>query len=330
MKTVCVFGDPIVDRDIYVKPQGSAGSEGLTALFASWQREHYSLGGAGRVASIIAKQDKAMLYASVGGPAADIFETAARGLNVELPLLTHVGRDGLTFKNRIWDATQPAAPRLLMRYDQDAFTSWSTRDSAQTYDDLIPDDAVLCVVDHGKGCCNHEMKQAVMKLVDAKKRVLIVDPGKDTDLIGYTSPTTIFKFNGQQAQRYCATKFATRKIYDWDQAQPEEDYIETLDRLVAALKGIVYGGLCITFGAGGLIYAIIENQEIRHRHFRCKVLGMEAADVRDTCGAGDAVMASLALNTSAGDLQSHTAMETIANTANKAGYTACLSHRMDR
>lgn len=330
MKTVCVFGDAIIDRDVFVRITGSAGSEGVTAHQGDWEREHLSLGGAGRAASIVAKTDKAMLYAPIGGSHTGMFDDIARGLNVELPLMARVGRDGITFKHRIWDSTRPTDPRLLLRYDQNEYVSWDEKTSAQVYDDLIPDDAVLCVVDHGKGCCNTEMKRAVMKLVDSKKRLLIVDPGKDTDLIGYTSPTTIFKFNGQQAQRYCAMKMPTPKVYAWDKPQPEEDYIMILDRLVAALRGIVYGGLCLTLGGGGMIYAIIKDQEIYGRHFRCKVLGVTSESVKDTCGAGDAVMASLACNTTAADLTEHNAMETIAYAANKAGYTSCFSYRMDR
>lgn len=325
MKSVFVFGDAILDHDIFVRLKGTAAAEGLAAPLYSHKDEIYSLGGAGRVAATLAMfpDTQAKLFTCGGQTGSGfMFTQAAERANVRLGLCGNIER-GVSLKQRIWDTTD--TPRLLMRIDSDERHAWKSFDSAYLDQEDFHDADCVAIVSHDKGCCSAEFKQAVMCRAIAANLVVVVDPGKDDELAGYGSQRTVIKLNARQAQRLAATKLPTPEVFDWDTRQSEEVYFELMHRVVRACADVTYAGIWLTLGPGGMMYLRRGTEPTAANSLRVRHSGSDT--VVDSCGAGDAAMAAFAATIEDADLDDPVKLLTRVSDANAQAWTACKQWR---
>lgn len=327
MKSVFVFGDAILDHDVFVRPVGIVKAENVIAPLMNYDSESYSLGGAGRVAAALSQRSIAAKLFTCYGPmdGGDQFAATAAEVGVSLGTFSHKRR-GVSIKKRIWECGPPYRP--LMRIDRDAYQPWTGVDSAQLTDiaDVSADEvACIVVVSHDKGCCGSVFKHALMEYAGQFKPPVLVDPGKDDELAAYGGPRTIFKLNAKQAQRFAATKMPTLKVFNWETLQPEEVYFDLLQRVERAMCDFEQGGIWLTLGPGGMLFSRRGMEPIRVRHANA-----EALPVVDTCGAGDAAMAHLAriITVEAFDDVDH--MNDLITSSNYAALEACRMWRWQR
>lgn len=324
MNEVHVFGDAILDHDVYVTPNGSVSSEDKTALHLIRTGDVDSLGGAGRVASLLAKAGcEVKFFTHFGGFYEERFRLTAECAGLRLPLAQtpeHAPERAVTLKQRFWGG-RPG--RMLFRVDHDGQSRWTNVDTTRLQ--RHEPGHVLLVVDHNKGFCSYEMKKALINFSqsEARQQVLLVDPGNDNEARDYGSPYTVYKMNAKQAQRLAATVSPTKKIFDWDERQPDEVYYELLERVLPALKGS-WAGVWLTLGPGGMLYrsAIHGHAPIRPK--------CDDREIIDTCGAGDAAMAWFAARITTNKLTECRTLYNLINEANEAAHAACTVRRTER
>jgi D-beta-D-heptose 7-phosphate kinase/D-beta-D-heptose 1-phosphate adenosyltransferase len=283
---VLVVGDVMLDRFVYARVSRISPEAPVPVLAV--EREIATLGGAGNVARNIASLGgRATLIGGMGQDAAGqrIAEILSREPAIANGLLTSE-RARTTEKIRyIADRQQ------IMRADLE--TLWPDAGNATALaaaEGAIADHDVMVISDYAKGFLPPALVKELIALGRAHGKPVIVDP-KDLDLTRYDGATIVTP-NSREAGLATAAEAAD----DAAVAAAAQNLLTRLPKLNAVL---------ITRGAAGLSLAV-RDQGIAH-------IAGRPREVFDVSGAGDTVVAALALALAAGG-----GLETAARLANIA------------
>ena len=275
---VLVVGDVMLDRFVYARVSRLSPEAPVPVLAV--EREAVSLGGAGNVArNIVSLGGKATLIGGKGNdePGARLDELLSQDGGIRNELLTVPGSRTTEKIRYIADQQQ------VMRADYE--TVWQDSESgkilAMTRDLLVDHDA-LVISDYAKGFVPAALVKSLIALGRAAGKPVIVDP-KGAHLAHYDGATLITP-NKQEVR----TATGIEAESDSGVEEAAQSLLKTLPLLSAVL---------ITRGSAGLSLLARDGEII---HVRAR-----ARDVFDVSGAGDTVVAALALTLAAGgDLKS--------------------------
>lgn len=283
---VLVVGDVMLDRFVYARVSRISPEAPVPVLLIG--REATSLGGAGNVARNIASLGgRVTLIGGRGEDAAGdhIAELLAREATIEDALV--VLEDARTTEKIRYIADQ----QQVMRADREA--PWPDSVNAMALAaarEAIPHHDALVISDYAKGFLPPVLVRDLIALAKAHGKPVIVDP-KGADFAAYDGATVITPNRNEIG---LATGMEAGS--DGAVAAAAETLLARLPELSAVL---------VTRGADGLSLAE-RGADIVH-------IPSRARDVFDVSGAGDTVVAALALSLAAGsDLQSAARLANIA------------------
>jgi D-beta-D-heptose 7-phosphate kinase/D-beta-D-heptose 1-phosphate adenosyltransferase len=265
---VLVVGDVMLDRFVYARVSRISPEAPVPVLVV--EREAVSLGGAGNVArNIVSLGGNATLIGGKGNDAAGarLDELLSKDGGIQNALLT--AESGRTTEKIRYIADQ----QQVMRADYE--TVWQDNESDKTLaavrDRIAAHDA-LVISDYAKGFLPPALVKGLIALGRAAEKPVIVDP-KGAHLAHYDGATLITP-NKQEARN--ATGIEAES--DSGAEEAAQSLFKSLPRLSAVV---------ITRGPAGLSLRTREG-EIAHVSARPR-------DVFDVSGAGDTVVAALAL-----------------------------------
>ena len=265
---ILVAGEVMLDRFVYARVSRISPEAPVPVLAV--EREVASLGGAGNVARNIASLGGRVTL--IGGRGEDpaglkIDELLSREPGIASALLVS-SRARTTEKIRyIADRQQ------MMRADVEAL--WPEAEKGEALSrigEAIPAHDALVISDYAKGFLPASLVQAMIATARAHKKPVIVDP-KGTDLARYDGATVITP-NRQEAGAAAGLDAES----DQTVATAAEQLLKNLPELGAAL---------ITRGPSG-VTLLVRGQAVVH-------IAARARQVFDVSGAGDTVVAALAL-----------------------------------
>ncbi len=283
---VLVVGDVMLDRFVYARVSRISPEAPVPVL--AIEREAASLGGAGNVARNVASLGgRATL---IGGRSEDaagdhISELLARESAIEDALV--VLEDARTTEKIRYIADQ----QQVMRADREAPWPDSVNDMAlAAAREAIAHHDVLVISDYAKGFLPPVLVQGLIALARSHGKPVIVDP-KGVELAQYEGATVI---TPNKSEAGLATGMKTGS---------DADVAAAAQTLLTRLPGL--GAVLVTRGPDGL--SLVERgKDAVHVPSR-------ARDVFDVSGAGDTVVAALALSLAAkGDLPSAARLSNIA------------------
>ena len=270
---VLVVGDVMLDRFVYARVSRISPEAPVPVLAV--EREASSLGGAGNVARNIASLGgQATLIGGIGkdAAAARLDELLAQDSRIRNALVSS-DRARTTEKIRyIADQQQ------VMRSDYE--TTWPQGDHGEilaVVRTAIPDHHVLVISDYAKGFLTPALVTELIALARAAGKPVIVDP-KNASLAHYDGATVITP-NKQEAANVTG-----------GEADSDADVGACAQKILANLPQL--SAVMITRGPGGLSL-LARGGEIAH-------IAARPRDVFDVSGAGDTVVAALALVLAAG------------------------------
>ena len=265
---VLVVGDVMLDRFLYARVSRISPEAPVPVLAV--EREAESLGGAGNVArNIVSLGGRATLIGGRGPDAAGarLDQLIARESGLENLLVTSAGAK-TTEKIRYI-----AEQQQVMRADLEA--PWPESDAGKVLSAAraaIPDHDVLVISDYAKGFLPPALVADLIALARSHCKPVIVDP-KGMRLSHYDGATVITP-NRHEARIAAAMPAGD----DAAAAAAAQRLLEALPKLEAAL---------ITRGSAGMTL-LVRGEEALH-------IPAHAREVFDVSGAGDTVVAALAL-----------------------------------
>jgi D-beta-D-heptose 7-phosphate kinase / D-beta-D-heptose 1-phosphate adenosyltransferase len=266
-RVLCV-GDGMLDRYVYGSIDRISPEAPIPVL--RQQRQTSMLGGAGNVArNLSALGAQAFLLTVVGDDAA---AQELNGLAADVP--------GLAVE-WVVDATRPttvktrfvASNQQMLRLDAEAAHALPERAQAAMADKirhLLPQmQAVICS-DYGKGCLTPFLLQEIMTLARSHRIPVLVDP-KGRDYSRYAGATVLAPNLRELAEG------SGRNIGSESELIQAAQYLQKQFRL---------GAVVVTRSQEGI--SLIDNQIVQH-------FPAHAREVYDVSGAGDTVMATMAV-----------------------------------
>lgn len=271
-----VVGDVMLDRFVYGRVRRISPEAPVPVLLV--EREAESLGGAGNVARNIASLGgRATLIGARGRDEAGVRldELLSKDARLQGGLL--IFDNGRTTLKVRYIADQ----QQVMRADYEK--TWRERDGARILDhvrQMMDGHDALVISDYAKGFLSPNLVKDLIALFRAQGKPVVVDP-KGVDLAPYDGATVITP-NKHEAARATG-----------GEAESELGASACAQSLLARLPGL--SAVVVTRGAAGLSL-LVRGDEIRH-------VAARAREVFDVSGAGDTVVAALALTlASGGDL----------------------------
>ena len=271
---ICVVGDLILDRYLVGSVSRISPEAPIPVLAA--QRDELRLGGAGNVAAnLVAMGAQVQMVAVVG---ADPLEGEVRGLLQQL---------GIDDSGVLADPSRPTIEKTrflsgvqqMLRVDREDLRPLDGEMEqgllAAAQEALAQSDAVI-LSDYGKGVLTEEVSQALIQVARAKGIPCLVDP-KGSDWTCYRGATLVTP-NRKEAQEALG-----RELPDLDAVQAGAGDLIERNQLDAVV---------ITLSADGIYYRSQDGTDGR--------VQAEARQVYDVTGAGDTVVAHLALHLASG------------------------------
>lgn len=266
---ILLAGDLILDH--YVRGEVKRISPEAPIPILEVKGEQFKLGGVGNVAANVV---------SMGGEA-HLFSVVGADKNAE-HLRELLAAQGIADNGLVVDSDRPttiktrhvASVHQMIRVDwesRNAISGKALRDARRRLTSLISSADLVIVSDYGKGALPAVLLEELIRQAKKRKCPVLVDP-KGKDYSSYRGASLVTP-NRSEAEQ--ATGISIEE--DLDLARVAKKLIRDLD-LEAAL---------ITLGADGVYYHTKED-ESQH-------IPTEAAHVFDVTGAGDTVIAQLAL-----------------------------------
>ncbi len=276
---VLVLGDYMLDHYLYGDAERISPEAPVPVL--NRVREEFALGGAGSVAGDVAALGAIPHCVGVMGMNTDAEELAT--------LLTNAGADvsGLvrtsnrrtTRKTRIVGLAQHKHRQQLIRFDDETREPVDAQTTKQLLSEVkrqLSQCAVLCIEDYNKGVVTAEVASAAMEMAAKRGIPVIVDPAAINDYSRYAGATLITP-NRTETERLIDVRL------------PDIATVEAhREKILAASK---CKQVCVTLDAEGA--ALIGPGSFEHIPTRKR-------DVYDVTGAGDEVLAALAVGVALG------------------------------
>lgn len=279
-RILCI-GDIMFDRFIYGQVERISPEAPIPVLHI--QREAVSLGGAGNVVrNIVALRGHVDVVAVVGQdqPGYDLANQLTSMPNVTSYLLTDSSRP-TTLKIRY-----VANGQQLLRADYEVSKAISNEMEEQVMlrvRSAIEDCKIVILSDYAKGILTPRVVAEIIKLANEKNRFILIDP-KGRDFTRYDGATMLTPNRRELAE---ATGMQINTIADAEKAARQLIAEHHVKGILAKLGG---DGVCL----------VLKDQPAQH--FRA-----QAREVYDVSGAGDTVVATLALGLAGGLSQADSA-----------------------
>ncbi|MCH2533689.1 MAG: D-glycero-beta-D-manno-heptose-7-phosphate kinase [Bdellovibrionales bacterium] len=289
--SVLIVGD--VGLDEYIVGDVKRISPEAPVPVVEVQKQDHRIGLAANVAAnVTCLGGKAQLVGVVGEDAAyENLSNLLEKYNISSENLVVDPDRPTTLKTRIM-----AGHQQIVRVDHEKrrYLSDSTRKQLlNKVENQLPHSDVVVVQDYAKGIFDEQTCQEVIKLAQAHKKLVLVDPNRNTP-VSYYKGADLFKPNKDEALSLAGLSF--------------DDHKEDYDVLLAAGEKLkqTLGSKYVIVTAGKQGMRIFHEQKM-------KVLPTYARDVFDVTGAGDTVVGTIALG-----LASHLEIEMAGILANFA------------
>ncbi|MFN4241777.1 MAG: D-glycero-beta-D-manno-heptose 1-phosphate adenylyltransferase [Tepidisphaerales bacterium] len=285
-RRVLLVGDVMLDRYLYGNAERLSPEAPVPVLH--FQREEYRLGGAGSVAANLATLGAEVhLLAVVGDdPPAQQLRDGLRQLQIDdTHVLRQPGRP-TTCKTRLVGLAQHRHPQQMMRLDIEDPSPLDddTADRlADDFDKLLrswrPD--VVCLEDYNKGVLSERLTPRLIRLARQAGVDVLVDPAALADYRKYAGATCL-KLNRTETEK--ATGRSLRGPADW--LAGGKQLVESLGLEAAVITLDRHGAYLVSRDGSGQLTG-------QHLTTRPRM-------VYDVTGAGDMVLAALAMARAAG------------------------------
>lgn len=280
LSRVLLLGDFMMDRYLYGNAERLSPEAPVPVLH--YQHEDWRLGGAGSVAANLAALGASVSVVGAVGEdeiAQRLREGLAKIKTDATGLITCPDRP-TTCKVRLVGSAQHRHPQTLMRLDYEnaaALPPDLEDDVIDQLDRLLRECDIFCIEDYNKGVVTPAVCRAAIELARKHHKPVLIDPANLPDYSKYAGATCI-KLNRTETRR--ATGIPTRTEVDFRDAG--QRLLETL-QLEAAV---------ITLDKDGAYLAT--------RDGTMRWLRTRQRQVYDVTGAGDMVLAMLAVARAAG------------------------------
>lgn len=269
---VLVLGDIMLD--CYINGSVRRISPEAPVPILDFEKEKYILGGVGNVAHNLVNLGAEVKLATVIGDDSEgkIIQGLIKKLKIPLDYVHSSANINTTKKTRfISKSTQ------LLRLDNDSirFESSDHLSLQNKLDDMLSEIGCVIISDYNKGLCSEPLIKSVITKSNNKKIPIFIDP-KGSQWMKYTKSTCVTP-NKKEAEDELTIKLKN-----------DLDY-EKASKLI--LEKYKLDSCLITRGSEGMTY--YSNTEIIHQKVGEK-------EVFDVSGAGDSVIASMAVSFSAG------------------------------
>jgi len=277
---VLLVGDMMLDKYLYGNAERV--SPEAPVLVLHYQNEELRLGGAANVAAMLATLGAQVRAVGVIGrdSAGQEVYRLMREAGID-PALLAVEDRPTTCKLRLVGAAQHRHAQQLMRLDYENPQPISPQIAAallKTVEDSLGGCRIVCVEDYNKGAISETVCRGVIAAATARKIPVLIDPATIDDYSKYRGATAL-KLNRTEALRACGRRLDTPE----DFKAAAQDLLRQLD-----LEAVI-----ITLDRHGA-YVAARGQEGRWlNHSRPR-------QVFDATGAGDMVLAMLAVARAAG------------------------------
>ncbi|MGE5609790.1 MAG: D-glycero-beta-D-manno-heptose 1-phosphate adenylyltransferase [Bacillota bacterium] len=277
---VVLIGDLMLDRYIFGNAERVSPEAPVPVLH--FQHEEYRLGGAGSVLADLAALRAGVKVIGVLGNDAAAVEVRRRisACGADMGGIVEVQDRPTVTKLRLLGASQHRQPQQMIRLDIENNTPLGPETSRKIIANVasaLEQADVLCIEDYHKGLLTPEVCQQAIQLARARQIPVIIDPANMSDYRQYTGATAI-KLNRVEAER--ATGMAVRTPEDY---QPAAE---------ALLEKLQLEAVLITLDRHGTYLA---TRDGLRRH-----LATRQREVFDATGAGDMVLAMIAVARAAG------------------------------
>ncbi len=275
---VLVVGDFMLDVYVYgdavrISPEAPVPVLNVTGT-------EYRCGGAASVAADLAALGAVAVCIGVVGDDADgqILTEALISQGVDVSSLHRLADRPTVTKQRLIGLAQHRHKQQLMRIDREVTEPLPIEIGEEVlgrYRELLPDADIVCLQDYNKGLLTDLLCQQMIRLATEAGKRILVDPTPGRDYVKY-SGATVLTPNRHEASRAAGFDIRTTA----DAARAAEHLLKDL-----RLEAVV-----ITLDKEGAYLATRQTSEL---------LPIKPRTVYDVTGAGDVVLATLALSLAA-------------------------------
>jgi D-beta-D-heptose 7-phosphate kinase/D-beta-D-heptose 1-phosphate adenosyltransferase len=266
---IMVVGDVMLDRYVYGQVERISPEAPIPVLRT--QREAMTLGGAGNVArNIVALGGEVDFIGIIGqDPAGYDVMRQIDTLPAIHPYLLTDSKRATTVKTRY-----VANGQQLLRADQEvthAISADTELDILRRVEGAMDGCGVIILSDYAKGVLSPHVVASIIALAKAKKIIVLIDP-KGRDFSTYKGATLLTPNRKELSE---VSGSAIRNVQDAEKAARNLVATHNLDGVLAKLGS---DGVCL----------VMRDKDAQHFHATAK-------EVFDVSGAGDSVLAALAL-----------------------------------
>ncbi|MEK6643613.1 MAG: bifunctional heptose 7-phosphate kinase/heptose 1-phosphate adenyltransferase [Planctomycetota bacterium] len=276
---ILVVGDYMIDRYLYGDAERISPEAPVPVLRVV--RQDDALGGAGSVvADIAALGAKAHAVGVVGDDAdAKKLTQLLTAAGVDASGLVQIAGRPTTRKTRLIGLAQHRHRQQLIRIDDESTEPITDLAPMLTQiDRLLPSCQAVCIEDYNKGVVTSAMAKAIIERAAKLKIPVLVDPASISDYARYTGATII-----------TPNRTETEKAIGGRRLRGMDDVRKAAKQIHAACHT---QHVCVTLDAEGA--ALI------HADGSCEHVATVARDVYDVTGAGDEVLAAMAVGMAGG------------------------------
>jgi D-beta-D-heptose 7-phosphate kinase/D-beta-D-heptose 1-phosphate adenosyltransferase len=295
---VVLVGDFMMDRYLYGNAERLSPEAPVPVLH--FQNEEYRLGGAGNVAAGLAALNAEVRVVGVTG-SDDMSAVLARHLAAcgcdTAGLVCCTGRPTTT-KMRLVGSAQHRHPQQMLRLDFEQTAPLSPAEEEQViaaFAAAVEGAAVVCVEDYNKGAVTPRVCQEVIRLSRERGVPVLVDPANIADYAKYAGATCV-KLNRIETHKATGIRPTTPDTFA-TAAKALIDKLGLESAVVTLDKDGAYLGLYETGAGTG---AAAGRDAGDRGAFVGEQLRTRARQVYDVTGAGDMVLAMLAVARAAG------------------------------
>jgi len=275
---VLVVGDFMLDVYVYgdavrISPEAPVPVLNVTAT------EH-RCGGAASVAADLAALGAAPVCIGAVGDDADgqILVEALTNQGVDVSTLHRLPDRPTVTKQRLIGLAQHRHKQQLMRIDREVTEPLSIETGEQMlrlYRELLPGADIVCLQDYNKGLLTDLVCQQMIRLANEAGKRILVDPTPSSDYVKYSGATVLTPNRHEASGAVCY------------EIRTASDAARAAEHL---LKDLMLEAVVLTLDKEGAYLATRETSEL---------LPIKPRSVYDVTGAGDVVLATLAVSLAA-------------------------------
>jgi D-beta-D-heptose 7-phosphate kinase/D-beta-D-heptose 1-phosphate adenosyltransferase len=279
-KNIVLVGDFMLDRYIYGNAERLSPEAPVPVLH--FQHEEYRLGGAGSVAADLAVLGAKVRIVGLAGtdPIGDELTRLLTGYHCDVTGLVRTPTRPTTCKTRLVGLAQHRHPQQMIRLDHENAAPASDDLAGQLLtrvESALAGADMLCLEDYNKGVFPQTLTRQIISLAHARNIPVLIDPAAIREYAKYAGATCI-KLNRTETEKATGVTLTT-----------ESDFSVAAGKLLAELD---LEAVVVTLDKHGAYLATRDGE----RHW----LTTRQRQVYDVTGAGDMVLATLALARAAG------------------------------